>query len=79
MVRPSAKVVAALAALSSGYFWLAGGTGGNIGGYIVAIVVAGVFIAIGLLAAHIADALGNGATSLANRADRAIRSRLRSP
>ena len=70
------KVVAALAALSSGYFWLAGGTGGNIGGYIVAVVVAGVFIAIGLLATPVVVALGNVSTFLMNRAEQAIPGKL---
>lgn len=43
-------VIGALAALSSGYCWLEGGTGGNIGGYIVAIVIAGALIAVSLIA-----------------------------
>ena len=73
------QVIAAIAALSSGYYWLEGSTGGHIGGYIVVVVIAGVLIAVGLLAAPAMGVLGSGSTSLMNRAERTIRSRLRSP
>ena len=72
------QVVAAIAALSSGYYWLEGSTGGHIGGYIVVVVIAGVLIAIGLLAAPVMAVLGSGSVSLMNRAERNIRSRLHS-
>ena len=66
-------VVGALAALSSGYCWLESGTGGNIGGYIVAIVIAGALIAVSLIAGPALYGVARGGGALLGRLGRATR------
>ena len=71
LVDLAPKAVSALSALSSGYCWLEGSTGGNIGGHIVVVVIGGVITGIGLLAGPALYAVTNAVSSLIGRAEQA--------
>ena len=72
------KAVGALAALSSGYCWLEGSTGGNIGGYVVVVGLSGVIIGIGLLAGPALAVFSNAGGPLMARVGQAVTGRVES-